>query len=227
MTLIEMVVALGIAVVLFAAVVVSVRAVTGAKAKESATELVGVLRSLYDSANLRGVTCRLVFELPEGKDNEDKPVKYHAECAKGAITAAEDRTQELKDANEERRKKAKDKLSADDGRFKRLDRDDAPTVQELQEREKNRVAEATKFSEFTSEEISEKELPSGVKVSVWTQKLREPAKVGVAYLYFFPQGFTERAQIVVKQGGNAWTVKVSPLTGKCAVVSEELEAPRS
>jgi general secretion pathway protein H len=224
-TLIEMVVALGIAVVLFSAVVVSVRALTGAKAKESATELVGVLRSLYDSANLRGVTCRLVFELPQGRDNEDQPVKYHAECAKGAITASDDRAQEQRDATDEK-KKGKGKL-ANDSRFKRLDSDDAPTVQELEVREKNRVTEATKFSEYTSEEISPRELPSGVKVTVWTQKLREPAKEGVAYLYFFPQGFTERAQIVLKQGDNAWTVKLSPLTGKCAVVSEELEPPRS
>ena len=228
MTLIELVVALGIAVVLFSAVVLSVRAVTGAKAKESATELVGVMRSLYDSSNLRGVTCRLVFELPEGKDNEDRPVKYHAECAKNAITASEDRTLEQKDATEEKKKREKnpDKIANQD-RFKRLDRDDAPSLQELQDREKTRVAEYAKFSEFTSEAISEKVLPSGVKVTVWTNKLREPAKFGLAYLYFFPQGFSERAQIVLKQGGNAWTVKLSPLTGKCSVVPEELEPPKA
>lgn len=228
MTLIELVVSMGIAVVLFAAVVMSVRAVTGAKAKESATELVGVMRSLYDSANLRGVTCRLVFELPEGKDNEDKPVKYHAECAKGEVASNADRAEEQKSATDEKRKKEKnrDKLASED-RFKRLDRDDAPSLQELQDREKNRVAEYARFSEYTSEAISEKSLPSGVKISVWTTKLREPAKAGVAYLYFFPQGFAERAQIVVKQGDNAWTVKLSPLTGKCQVVSEELEPPKA
>ena len=66
-TLIEMVVALAIVAVLFAAVVIGVGALTGAKAKESATELSGVIRSMYDTANLTGKTCRLVFELPESE----------------------------------------------------------------------------------------------------------------------------------------------------------------
>ena len=223
--MIEMVVSLAIIAVLFAAVVLGVGALTGAKAKEATTELTGVIRSLYDTANLTGKTCRLVFELPEEKE-EDNPVKYHAECAKSALTASKNRDEEQKD-NSGERKKRKDKLADDDKRFRRSDSDEAPTVQQLMAREKNRVEEQAKFSTFTDPQIPERTLPPTVRVAVWTKSLREPTKHGVAYLYFFPQGFTERAQLTVRQGSNVWTLSVSPLTGKVATAAEELEVPRS
>ena len=65
------------------------------------------------------------------------------------------------------------------------------------------------------------------RIWVWTKSLHTPTKSGPAYLYFFPQGFTERAQVYVRQGSNVWTLSVSPLTGKVASASEELEVPRS
>ena len=50
---------------------------------------------------------------------------------------------------------------------------------------------------------------------------------GLAYLYFFPQGYTERAQVYVRQGNNVWTLPVSPLTGQASIVGGELEVPKS
>ncbi len=220
MTLIEIVVALMIVAVLFAAVTFSVGALTGAKAKEASTELAGTIRSLYDTAALSGRTCRLVFELPETKD-EDGAVKWRAECAKGGATATAKRDDELK----ELRKKTKDKVK--DSRFRRLDDDSAPTLQQLQEQEERRVEEAAQFSDFSSEDVVEKTLPSNVRVEVWTQKQRQPAKNGTAYLYFFPQGYTERAQVWIRQGDNAWTLTISPLTGKTKIHGEDLEVPRT
>ena len=224
LTLIEITVALTIVVVLFAAVVLSVGALTGARAKESSTELAGTIRALYDTAALSGRTCRLVFTMPAPKD-EDTAVTWRAECSKSGATASLKRDDELKAAGDER-KNAKDKL-ADDSRFRRLDSNDAPTLQQLQEQEKNRVEEAAKYSGFSSEDVVEKTLPSGVKIEVWTAKQRQPAKTGIAYLYFFPQGYTERAQVWVRQGTNTWTLTISPLTGKTKIHAEDLEVPRT
>lgn len=223
MTLIEIVVALGIASVLFAAVVFGVGALTGARAKEASTELAGTIRALYDTAALSGRTCRLVFNLPGPKD-EETGVTWRAECAKSGATASAKRDDELKEARSA--EKNKNKLD-DDPRFRRLDSDDAPTLQQLQEAEKNRVEEAAKYSGFSSEEVTEKQLPPEVKIEVWTTKQREPSRSGVAYLYFFPQGYTERAQVWVRQGDNAWTLTISPLTGKTKIHNEDLEVPRS
>jgi general secretion pathway protein H len=222
-TLIELVVALGIVVVLFAAVIYGVGALTGAKAKEASAELAGTIRALYDTAALSGKTCRLVFELPQ-KNDEDGAVRYHAECAKGAITAGADRVDEQRAAG----KKDEKRRDEANSRFRSLASDDStPNLQELMAREKNRVEESAKFSNFTSEDVPERSLPGGVEVEVWTSKLKVPTKSGVAYLYFFPQGFTERAQIYVKQGKNTWTLTVSPLTGKTVIHAEALELPRS
>jgi general secretion pathway protein H len=225
MTLIEITVALGIAVVLFSAVVLGVGALTGTKAKEASAELAGTIRSLYDMAALSGRTCRLVFNLPEARQ-DDAAVTWHAECAKGAITAGAKRDDELRDANEKERKRAKQD-PRDDKRLSRMDSDSAPTIQELQEQEKTRVDEAAKFSEFSSEDVATHTLPSNVRLEVWTQKQRLPVKNGAAYLYFFPQGYTEKAQIWVRQGKNTWTLTIAPLTGKTVIFSEDLEVPHS
>lgn len=221
-TLIEMMVALTIVVVMFAAVVYGVGALTGARAKESSTELAGVIRNLYDTAALSGKTCRLVFEMPGERDQEGQ-VTWRAECAKSGVTASAKRDDELKAAGD---KRGKDKL-ANDKRFKRLDSDGAPSVQDLQDREKNRVEDAAKFSSFQNDDVVEKHLAPSVRVEVWTAKQKEKVKSGPAYLYFFPQGFTERSQIWIRQGTNTWTLTVSPLTGKTVIHGEDLEVPRT
>src|SRR5439155_20790406 len=104
---------------------------------------------------------------------------------------------------------------------------DDPSLMDLLAVEQNRVEDKSKYSEYTNSEIAPRTLPSSVRIGVWTRHQRDVVKSGTAYLYFFPQGFTEKAQIYVHQGSNTWTLSVSPLTGKTAVVAEELEVPRS
>jgi general secretion pathway protein H len=109
-------------------------------------------------------------------------------------------------------------------RLRRQD-DDERNLQDLMAEEKGRVESAARFEGFEDTKVKPHALPSNVRVSVWTRHQREAAKSGLAYLYFFPQGFTEQAQVTVKQGSNAWTIRVSPLTGKTSVVDKELEVP--
>ncbi len=226
LTLIEMSIALGIAAVLFAAVTVSVGAITGAKAKQSASELAGIIRSLYDTAALSGKTCRLVFELADPKDEEGVS-RYRAECAAGNITTSRDRDTQLRADDTALEDAKKGRPRSDPRRNFTRGSDDEPGLDELMAQEQERVENAARFSEFTGEEISPRQLPGGVSVSVWTRHQREPADKGVAYLYFFPQGFTEKAQVYVRQGENVWTLAISPLTGKVNIVGEALEVPRS
>lgn len=227
LTLIELVVALAIIAVLFAAVATSVSAITGSRAKAAVGELGGVIRSLYDTAALKGRTCRLVFQLP-AKGEEDGAVRYWAECAEGHVTTARDRDQSLDDANRAAELAAKEQSN---GRSRSSDRasrsgDEPQTVEEQAAQEKAKVERRTRFSQYTAEEIAPRGL-SGVTVKVWTQHQREPVTHGLAYLYFFPQGYTEKAYVYVQQGNNVWTLTVAPLTGKTAIVSRALEVPRS
>ena len=224
MTLIEITVALLVVTLLFSAVTMGIGALVGAKAKESAGELAGTIRSLYDTAALTGKTCRLVFELP-GVDDEVTPVRYRAECAGKGITTSRDREELLEEEDKRRAESAKRPKRRDERVF--AAETEGPSIDDLMAEEEQRVEQQTRFSEFTSEAVEPRELPSQVRLSVWTRQQRDYVDQGVAYLYFFPQGFTERAQLVLSQGNNAWTLQVSPLTGKVTVTGEALEVPQS
>jgi general secretion pathway protein H len=213
-TLIEVIVALAIAVMLFSAAAISIGALTGVKARTAAGELGGVIRSLYDTAALSGKTCRLVFEMPSDRTDEGT-TKYWAECASSNLTAGRNRDDELKEETQRRKRE-------DRGAKKK-----SSSFQDAQDSEAERIESAAKYSEFTSSEIEPRELPGDVQVSVWTKHQRQAVSTGTAYLYFFPQGFTEKAHVYLKQAGNTWTLTVSPLTGKTEVVAEEVEVPRT
>ncbi|HZH04204.1 MAG TPA: prepilin-type N-terminal cleavage/methylation domain-containing protein [Myxococcaceae bacterium] len=219
MTLIEMMVALAVVGVMFSAAVMGVGALTGSKARGATGELAGIIRSLYDTASLSGKTCRLVFDLGNARaDGDDAPpVKYWAECAAGAVTAGRDR--ESPAGSKGRPERSESKPAGFSGA--------SPTLQDLVAQEKERVESAATYASFTSPEVPRRELPSSVRVSVWTRHQRVASESGLASLYFFPQGFTERAMVFISQGSNVWTVTVSPLTGKTAVVGERLEVPSS
>jgi general secretion pathway protein H len=224
LTLIEICIALLIVAVLFSAVIGGVGAITGTKAKASAAELAGVIRSLYDTAALSGKTCRLVFEIPGPKS--DERTRYHAECAESGVTTSRDREAAIKEDNQVR---DDEKRGEKDSRhnFSQSNSGGAPSLQDLMDQEQHRVEQTAKFSSFTGEEVSPHELSNSVTLSVWTRQQKTAVDQGVAYLYFFPQGYTEKAQVYLRQGDNVWTLTVSPLTGKVNIVAEELEVPRS
>jgi general secretion pathway protein H len=219
-TLIELLVALTIAALMFAALILGLGALTGTRARKALGELGAAARSLYDTAALTGNTCRLVFLLPKDDSAE---FSYRAECASGPVTSSLDRDQELRQATKaalEAEKRGKGKRSPAGPSSS------GSTLLDLLDSEKERVEKAATFSAFTTPEIQPRKM-SGVRVSVWTAHQRTKADTGLAYLYFFPQGYTERAQVTVRQGHNVWTLLVSPITGKTSIVDGEPELPRS
>jgi general secretion pathway protein H len=65
-------------------------------------------------------------------------------------------------------------------------------------------------------------LPLPVKiVEVEIKNLKNPIEEGKAYLYFFPQGLTQEAVIVISDGKNLnWTIAVNAITGISQVIGE-------
>jgi general secretion pathway protein H len=224
-TLIELMVALAVAAALFSAVVMGLGALTGAQARKAMGELGAASRSLYDTAALSGNTCRLVFLLPKDDAAE---FTYRAECANGPVTTSLDRDQEIRDAT-----KAAVEAYRKRGRSNPADappptyaRSSGSTLLDVLDSEKARVEKAAAFSAFTTPEIQPRKM-RGVRVSIWTAHQKAKIDSGLAYLYFFPQGYTERAQVTVRQGKNVWTLLVSPLTGRTSIVDGEPEVPKS
>lgn len=222
LTLIELTVALAIIAVLFAAAIISVGSITGSRARAAASELGGAIRSLYDTASLKGRTCRLVFQLPA--KGEDGDTKYWAECAEGHVTTARDRDRALEDADHQAELAAREQSRPKSTPSRSSD--EPESVEDQAAQEKARVEKLARFSVYTAEEIKPRKL-SGVKISVWTQHQRDPVTSGLAYLYFFPQGYTERSYVYFEQGKNVWTIAVAPLTGKTTIVARALEVPRT
>jgi len=225
-TLIELTVAIAVAAALFSALVLGLGALTGARARQAMGELGGAARSLYDTAALSGNTCRLVLLLPRDDSAE---FTYRAECANGPVTTAMDRDQEIRDATKaavEAYKKRGRGAAADLPPPSGGVRSSGSTLLDLLDSEKARVEKAAAFSAFTTPEIQPRRM-SGVRVSVWTSHQKAKITNGLAYLYFFPQGYTERAQVTVRQGANVWTLLVSPMTGRTSIVDGEPEVPKS
>ena len=198
MTLIELLVSMAIIAVVLGLTVVGIGALTGTQAKTVTNELVGAIRTLYDTAALTGRTCRLTFSM--AGDTEPQ-TSYQAECSEQATAIRRESTH---------RPEFKNSIAPQ-------------TEQEKAERQK--IEALLMQTNFSQQETSPRTLPSSVSLSVWTEHQLKAKNQGKAHLYFFPQGFTENAHIVVRQSSNAWTLVVSGLTGKIQIFSEELEPP--
>jgi general secretion pathway protein H len=225
LTFIELMIAFGVIAILVSGAVLGIGALTGTKAKASAAELAGVIRSLYDSAALSGKTCRMVFELPSTRT--DEPVSYWAECAAGNITTARNRDEALREEQQKRTGRPSSQPRPPPLLQPSGSSTYQPSLQDLMAQERERVEAAARYSVYTAPEIQARQLPPSVKVSVWTKPQRQAVSNGTAYLYFFPQGFTEKAMVFISQGSNTWTITVQPLTGKAVIVADRLEVPRS
>lgn len=220
-TLIEMTITLAVVAVLMSAAVIGVGALTGAEARSAAGSLAGAAQALFDQAALSGKTCRLVFELPSER-SERQNVVYRAECAEGAVTTARDRDRALQDANA-----AAAQVAQRDARILTTNGiGRSPSLEELLSAERQRVESAGAFSAYTNAVIEPRELPSSVDLEVWVRGQAGYTDEGLAMLYFFPQGYTEKAQVRFTQGNDTWTLVLEPLTGKVRVVPEALEVPR-
>lgn len=71
------------------------------------------------------------------------------------------------------------------------------------------------------------EIDDDVRIlSVWTEGMEKPADSGDAYVYFFPNGYTQDAIIHLQdEGHRVLSVRVAPLTGRATIYEGYLEAP--
>lgn len=80
---------------------------------------------------------------------------------------------------------------------------------------------------FAASEVTALRLPGAVRLlDVWTEGLQAPVAEGSAYLYFFPQGYTQAALVHLEDGDRrVMTVRVHPLTGQSDIVAGYVESP--
>src|SRR5438477_6787214 len=202
MTLIEIGVALCVAGLMLAVAIPAISAVTRAQLRQKSGQLAGAIRSMYGAAAIAGHTCRLVLDLDAGA--------YWSECAKSNVRLSREGERSQNGArvatrDEELQQETHDSLSDE-------------------EREKLALAEKSAFA--TSKEVPKTELGGSVKFTdVWVQHQPERYSSGKAFLYFWSSGLTEEASLHVAQGGDVFTLLVSPLTGRVKVIADREDAP--
>ena len=201
-TLIEVLIVVAVIGVVALAAAPAVSSFTGANARSSAGEIAGASRYLFDTAALRHQTCRLVIDIDARE--------WWAECTTAAAGSRRNQPVMGKDGSVE-----------DDE--KELARGFSDEV----DAEKRKFLARAKFAEFKDRQVQKRKLKGGAAFEkVWTPRSRDPQTKGKAYVYFFPQGQADRAQIPVADGGNAYTVVTQPLSGRARVVTGIPEVPR-
>jgi general secretion pathway protein H len=201
-TLIEVLIVVAVIGVMALAAAPAVNSFTGANARASASEIAGAFRYLFDTAALRHQTCRLVLDMDARE--------WWAECT--ATTPGQRRNQPVMD---------KAGVAEDD------ERELARGFSDEADAEKRKFLARARFAEFKDRQVQKRKLKgSAAFEKIWTPRSRDPQVKGKAYVYFYPQGQADRAQIPVADGGNAYTVVTQPLTGRARVVTGIPEVPR-
>ncbi len=203
MTLLEIVVAFAVMALLMMIAIPSIESYSGVNVREEAGRISGAIRFMHGESALSGKVCRLVFDIDQRH--------WWAECSSANHTVVQQNGAFSPNANNSTKEK------------------DAKTEEFLDEVEELRakIEKKAEFSQFQDEEISKRKLPENTQLSIWTSHQKEKIKKGQAFLYFFPQGNTERAHITISgQYGDTYTLTVSPLTGRVRVVNGELSVPQ-
>jgi len=206
-TLLEIGIALAVLVLAFTLALPSIQAVTGVRMRSAAGQLSSQMRALYNEAALGGHTCRIVFDL-DGRE-------YWTECAPNDAKISSQKEQ----AKDGQRFVDALKEQEDAARLTELQRDNPLQAQ---------IEAKTAFGVFQDPDVKRVKLPDGVSfASVWVQHQSDRYVAGNAYVYFFPQGHSERAQIVLKHKEDYITVEQSPLTGRVRLIDGAAEVPKS
>jgi general secretion pathway protein H len=199
MTLVEITVALAVAALMLAVAVPALSAVTRAQLRQKSGQLAGAIRSLYGSAAIGGHSCRLVLDLDANT--------YWSECAKTNVRLSREGERSQNGA----RIASRDEL--------------LQPREGMSEEDRERLELARKSAFTPSPDVPKTELGSSVKFTdVWVQHQPERYTTGKSFLYFWSSGLTEEASIHVAQGGDVYSLLVSPLTGRVKVVADRVDA---
>ena len=191
------------------------RAVAKSELRASASKLAGAIRYCFDRAVTTGSYYRIVIDLDDDKywaerSEERSYLKSGKEEAPGHGQAFDEQAEEKKRDEEE--KKLEELASSAGGATVTIDPPPKPS--------------RAKFQTFKDATLPEVKLKRARLFDVFTPRQREPYTKGRAYLYFFPDGHTERAIVRLHDGDDFYSLVIHPLTGRVEVMSGKVDIPR-
>lgn len=217
-----------------AAVVIPAMGGTRAELRKAAGQVASTMRAAYDSAALSGQIHRLVFvfadsEGPARLKVESSPELLNFDGAQNPLTRAA-RGSSKGNALGDWAALATTFGSPGEGE------EEGPSVDELASSALDALlglgeaaqGEAGGAADGFSAVGAELVFDPDVKIlDVWVEGLDEPVSEGVAYVYFFPHGYTQAAIVHLQdEAGSTYSVKLAPLTGAPLIADEYLEVPK-
>jgi general secretion pathway protein H len=218
-SLVEVLVVIAIVGLMLGAAVYGFRAIARSDLRSSASKLGAAIRYCFDRSITTGQYYRIVLDLDRNsywaersdermylaRDKENAP-------GKGQAFDRDKYEKELDEAD----KKEREAWGTANGQ-------NAQIAATLEPPPKPRRAH---FATFKDASLPTVQLKKTRFFDVYTPRQREPYTSGRAYLYFFPDGHTERAFIRLQDGDAWYSLIVHALTGRVEVLTGKLDIPR-
>jgi general secretion pathway protein H len=215
-TLIELLVGMAIMALIMGGAIYGVRALARTDLRGSSSKLAGAIRYCFDRSVTTGSYYRLVLDLDQNR--------YWAERSDNRVYIRRDKEQSP----------GKGQAFDSEALEKKKDEQEAKEKQELASRSGNLGAalepppkpRRAKFQTFKDTALPTVSLKKTKLFDIYTPRQREPYTSGKAYLYFFPDGHTERAVLRLTDGDDFYSLIIHPLTGRVEVKPGKYEIPR-
>jgi general secretion pathway protein H len=214
-SLVEIMVVVAIVGLLLGASVYGFRSVAKSDLRSSSSKLAGAIRYCFDRSITTGSYYRLVLDLDTNKywaeRSDDRTyLTTGKENAPGRGQAFDLEAEEKK--RDEDDAKQQEMATSIGGQMMTLDPPPKP--------------KRAKFQTFKDTTLPQVKLTRAKLFDVFTPRQREPYLKGRAYLYFFPDGHTERSIVRLHDGDDFYSLVVHPLTGRVEVLSGKVDIPR-
>ncbi|MEM7588864.1 MAG: type II secretion system protein [Myxococcota bacterium] len=197
-TLLEVMIALLLVALLMSVAIPTFNSYSGVNLRKSASQLQGVVQDVYNRSALSGETHRLVFDL----DKQTFWVEFTPQ--QFLLPAEKQDQQQLKEAEQkaeeqEKRQKEQKENALLPGTPKRV-----------------------RFTAIADKLGSPKHFEKGVRiVKVWADHLQEWIAAGQATVTFFPDGYVQKAFVMLEGTAGQLTVVFEPLTGETRIETKE------
>ncbi len=247
-TLVEMVITVAIVGMVVGVVAVAADNTTRAELRKQSGVVASAMRAAYDSAALSGQIYRLAFVIGDPKKNDKQVIRVEASpellvfdpetstlsralqgSGGGSLSWDEFATMNASTGGVDAKAgfaaldgpaaNAIDKVLGTSGRdgARAHSRDDDDDEEE--EGEDTGFKEAAKTIDVDSD----------VRLlSIWTEGMDKPNDAGEAYIYFFPNGYTQDAIVHLQTNDDdkrVISIRLAPLTGKPTITDGYVEAP--
>ncbi len=200
---------------LMGAATIGIRALGRGDLRSSSSKLAGAIRYCFDRSVTTGQYYRVVLDL----DNN----KYWAERSDDRMYLTRDKEESPGQGKAFDQVALEKKLDEEEAKQKELQEHLGGTAAMLEPPPKPRRARFQSFKDATLPQVVLKK----VRIfDVYTPRQREPYTSGRAYLYFFPDGHTERAVVRLSDGDNFYSLVIHPLTGRVEVKGGKYEIAR-